>query len=294
MNRDYCALIVTHGRPERVITLKTLQDCGYSGKVFLVVDDQDKTLSTYQDKYGDSVIVFNKEKYIFLTDDGDNFNEKRAVIYARNACFDIAEQLGYKFFIVLDDDYTEFRYKMDNHFRYGDKKIKSLDVVFEKLFDYYKSINAYALCIAQNGDYIGGAENNLHISMGRRRKAMNVWMLSTERRFKYIGKINEDLTTSVVLQNKGERLFLTYPLLTIQQVETQQNPGGLTDIYLALGTYVKSFYSVMYAPSAVKVAMMGDTHRRLHHQVNWECAAPCIIREKWRKPDESIVTTVTL
>jgi hypothetical protein len=203
MNEIYCVLIVTHGRPEKVISYKTLRNCGYTGEIYLVVDNQDKTINLYKEKYGKQVIIFDKEKYIRLTDGGDNFEEKRSVIYARNACWDIAESLGFRYFIVIDDDYTEFRYKTDGLFRYKDRKIISLDKIFVSLFDYYISIQAKSLSIAQNGDYIGGAENNLHTSLGRRRKAMNVWLLSTDRRFQYLSKLNDDLTTVVCLQNKG-------------------------------------------------------------------------------------------
>ena len=66
---------------------------------------------------------------------------------------------------------------------------------------------------------------------------------------------------------------------SIVQKETQSNAGGLTDIYLELGTYVKSFYSVIAAPSCVKVALMGDKQMRLHHAVTWKNAVPKIIRE---------------
>lgn len=281
-SRDYAVFIVTHGRPNKVITHKTLRRQGYSGDIFLIVDDQDSTVSEYKSLFGDYVIVFDKNKYIELTDDGDNFIEKRAVVYARNACFDIAETVGVKYFIVLDDDYTSFRYKMNGNFSYADKNIINLDKMFDLVFEYYKQIPAKSIAISQNGDYIGGAGNNLHLSLGRRRKCMNSFFCSTDRRFMFFGKINEDLNVSTSYQSLGN-LFLTYPLLTLQQIETQQNSGGLTDIYLALGTYVKSFYSVMYSPSCVKVSMMGDTHRRLHHQVNWECAVPCIIPETYRK-----------
>lgn len=281
-SKDYSVFIVTHGRPNRVITHKTLRKQGYSGDIFLIVDDQDESVDEYKSLYGDQVVVFNKNKYIELTDDGDNFVEKRAVVYARNACFDIAESLGVKYFIVLDDDYTDFRYKMNSQYQYADKKIVNLDKTFESVFEYYKQIPAKSIALSQNGDYIGGAGNNLHLSLGRRRKCMNSFFCSTERRFLFFGKINEDLNVSTNYQALGN-LFLTYPLLTLQQIETQQNSGGLTDIYLALGTYVKSFYSVMYSLSCIKVSMMGDTHRRLHHQVNWESTVPCIIREEHRK-----------
>ena len=70
----------------------------------------------------------------------------------------------------------------------------------------------------------------------------------------------------------------------VNQLQTQANPGGLTDIYLERGTYVKSFYSVMYAPSTVKVSMMRTQHARLHHHVKWNTCAAKIISEDYKKP----------
>ena len=64
---------------------------------------------------------------------------------------------------------------------------------------------------------------------------------------------------------------------------TQQNPGGLTDIYLDNGTYVKSFYSVIHEPSCVKVALMGSNNKRIHHKINWDKCCPKILNEKWKK-----------
>ena len=112
---------------------------------------------------------------------------------------------------------------------------------------------------------------------------MNFWILSTKRRYEYISRMNDDVSTYTVLGNKG-LLFLTIPLIAIQQRETQQNEGGLTDMYKKLGTYVKSFYTVMYQPSSVKVEMMRSHHdERLHHAINWDCTVPAIISEEWRQ-----------
>lgn len=82
--------------------------------------------------------------------------------------------------------------------------------------------------------------------------------------------------------SESGNLFMTFPLLAIQQKETQSNIGGMTEMYLDTGTYIKSFYTVMYAPSCVKVGMMGIIHPRLHHRVSWDNAVPCIISEEYR------------
>ena len=78
-------------------------------------------------------------------------------------------------------------------------------------------------------------------------------------------------------------MFFTISELGLEQTATQQNKGGLTDIYLDQGSYLKSFYSVLYSPSCVKVSMMGLSFRRLHHRVSWNNAAPKIIDKKYKK-----------
>lgn len=69
----------------------------------------------------------------------------------------------------------------------------------------------------------------------------------------------------------------------LRQTATQESAGGLTEAYLDLGTYTKSFYSVMYCPSCVKVGIMGDKVYRIHHKVMWRNAVPQILDEKWKK-----------
>ena len=53
------------------------------------------------------------------------------------------------------------------------------------------------------------------------------------------------------------------------------------------GTYLKSFFSVMYAPSCVRLQMLGSNHKRIHHKVLWENCCPKIISEKYRKGEVS-------
>ena len=78
-------------------------------------------------------------------------------------------------------------------------------------------------------------------------------------------------------------LFLTVQKASINQANTQHLSGGLTDIYLDLGTYIKSYYSVMSCPSAVKISIMGDTHYRIHHNVKWNNCVPKIISDRYKK-----------
>lgn len=73
--------------------------------------------------------------------------------------------------------------------------------------------------------------------------------------------------------------------LALNQASTQQVAGGMTEAYQENGTYMKSFYSVMHVPSAVKIRTMGEHYRRIHHAIVWNNCVPKIIRPEYRKPD---------
>ena len=285
---DFAVFILTHGRPNKVITYDTLRRQGYTGPVYIIIDNEDKTADEYRRIYGDKVIVFDKAAIAKTFDEGDNFNDRRAVIYARNASFQIARDLGLRYFLQLDDDYTAFDYRFDNNLVSLCKPVKSLDGVFELMLDYYKTIGAMSIAFLQGGDMLGGKHGGYSKSVRTYRKCMNTFFCSTDRPFQFVGRVNEDVNTYTWFQRLGN-LFLSINSVTITQVTTQDNPGGMTEMYLDSGTFIKSFYTVMYGPSYTQIRMMGDTHKRLHHKIDWPNAVPCIVPETCRKVAPVIV-----
>jgi hypothetical protein len=280
-NKNYAVFILSHGRANNVITVNTLREQGYTGRIYIICDDLDEQIPLYQQNYGkENVLIFNKLYAMSITDTADNFNDKRAVVYARNMCHSIAKELGLEYFLELDDDYTMFDVRYDNNGKMGYKRIKNLDNLFYKIFDYLDSSGAKAIAMAQGGDYIGGVNSSM--KDGLKRKVMNSFFCRTDRPFQFYGKINEDYTAYTLLGSRGD-LFLTLMELSLEQLQTQSNSGGLTDIYLNLGTYVKSFYSVIFMPSAVKVSVMGNRFMRIHHKTKWNNCVPKIINEKYKK-----------
>lgn len=287
MRDDFAVFILTHGRANNVDTYATLRKSGYTGKIYLIVDDEDAQIDLYKKNYGDQVVVFCKQDAIDLTDSGDNFGKRNSVVYARNYSFKIAEQIGVKYFLQLDDDYRQFRYTFDNDRNYITQKINisHLDQVISAMLDFYIESGALTVAMSQGGDFIGGPGSKvskLHEKGQFSRKAMNAFFMSTDRPFKFMGRINEDVNAYTEIGLRGG-LFITVPRIRLEQGQTQANKGGLTDIYLDLGTYVKSFYSVMYAPSCVKIISMGAKDRRLHHSVKWKNACPMIVSEDFKK-----------
>ena len=275
MMSDFCAFILSHGRAENVITHTLLRRCGYTGRIIIVIDNEDSMCDEYKARYGDDVVVFNKPFISNTFDTMDNFENRKSIVFARNACFNIAKELGYKYFVELDDDYYYFGIRQPNERACF---IKDLDRIFTLVVEYLKSTNITSIAFAQGGDHIGGFDGNVLV----KRKAMNSFFCCVDKPFDFVGRINEDVNTYVSLGKAGH-IFLTIMSLQLDQNDTQKNAGGMTDIYIDNGTYVKSFYSVIANPSCVCVKSMGVSSKRLHHSINWDNAVPCIVSEDYKK-----------
>lgn len=282
MKSNFAVFILTHGRPDNVITYDTLKSMGYKGKVYLVIDNEDKKAEEYYEKFGkDNVIMFDKLKISKEFDTVDNCEERRTVVYARNACFNIAEELGIEYFLELDDDYDQFRGRIQEKDKLTSFKIKDINKLFEQMITFLEKSGALTVAFAQGGDFIGGTGSKVwkeKIS----RKAMNTFFCKTSRRFDFIGRINEDVNTYTTRGIKGDLMF-TIADIMMNQLETQSNAGGMTDVYLDSGTYVKSFFTIIVAPSCTKISTMGNKYKRIHHKINWERCTPKILNEKWKK-----------
>lgn len=281
VDENFAVFILTHGRAENVITLKALEKAGYSGKTYLVIDDEDEQEGLYREKYGEQVIQFCKKEAAERTDVMTPSRKRNAVVFARNECWNIAKYLGLTHFCVLDDDYKNFGIRYLCEGKLKEAKILEIDSIFNALIEFLDNSGAITVCMAQGGDYIGGADGGF-FRKGLSRKAMNVWFMRTDRPFQYMGLTNEDTNMYVSLGGIGKLMF-TVTNISVNQIQTQDNPGGLTDIYKQDGTFIKSFYSVMSRPDCVKVAAMGDHYMRMHHNVEWDYCVPKIINEKWRK-----------
>ena len=280
---DFAAFILCHGRPENVPTYETLLKYGYTGKIYIICDDEDKELDNYKLVYGEeNVQVFSKDEALKLFDTMDNTGDKRCAVYARNACYVIAKNLGLKYFCQLDDDYISLPYRYaEGDILYRSHKA-NLDDVFEAHIEFMETNpNIYSVAFAQAGDLIGGTGSRL-VQTKYRRKCMNSWICKTDRVIQFNGTMNDD-TNSFTLGGFRGQLFFTFPFVMVDQPETQQVEGGMTDMYLGSGTYQKSFYTVLQCPSFVKVGMMGDRHYRMHHQIDHTCAYPMIISDRYKK-----------
>jgi len=118
--------------------MKTLQRQGYSGKWYMVIDDEDDAADDYCRNFGEEhIVTFCKQEAVDRADTMDNLDEHRndsvplpgiplplkgfhgdhvigspmGTLSARHWSFRIARDLGLKYFLMLDDDYSDFLFR---------------------------------------------------------------------------------------------------------------------------------------------------------------------------------------
>lgn len=282
MRNDFAIFILSHGRANNVKTLDTIKSCGYTGKWYVIIDNEDKQAQKYFENFGEEhVVMFDKIEKAKHTDTCDVQQKRNIVLFARNSCHDIAKNLGLTYFLELDDDYIEFRERYEKNGTLSSRFVLDFDNICEAMVEFLETSGALTVAFAQMGDFIGGLECSM-FKQRITRKCMNSFFCKVDRPFSFLGRINEDVNAYVLYGTQGKLMF-TIADIALNQVDTQQNSGGLTESYLDNGTYVKSFYSVMVAPSCVQVAEMGVNHKRFHHLVNWENCLPKILSDRYRK-----------
>lgn len=280
-------IVISYNRPDRLPTINRLATMNYTGPVALLIADDDPQRDLYHELHGDKVVEFNKAATAAIPefDNGDNFGSYNTAVYPRNACHPIASELGYRWYLILDDDYSWMEWRYDPHDRtYNYRRLFKLEGVIEALRDFQEATGIY-IAISQGGEWLGGSNSGFGQAITVKRKMMNWFMYDTTQEPYYQpGNINEDVNKYTEDQRRGDVTCMTTNMVSLSQWNSQKNEGGMQDAYLDYGTYVKSFYTVMRCPSAVIVKPLGsNTKPRLHHSVDWDAVAPKIVGEHHKK-----------
>lgn len=280
---SFCAFVLSHGRPDSVATIDALDRSGYTGDWRIVCDDEDATLPRYVARFGaDRVMTFSKAAVAATFDTADLSADWRSVVFARNACFDLARQVGVDRFVQLDDDYSGLFHRFEHRGRLRSTPVRDADRLFETMVRWLDDTGAATVALAQGGDLLRGTRGNWR--MGRfKRKAMNSFFCRAADTWRFVGRVNEDVCLYTAGAHRG-LLCLTTLRTMVNQAQTQVSGGGMTELYASSGTYAKSFYPVMMCPSAVDVRPMVVAGKRLHHFAVANHFAPRIVPERFRKP----------
>ena len=295
MVRDsFAAFILSHGRVDKVKTVKTLKEEGYTGKWYLLLDDGDEQIDKYKEKFGEEhIVIFSKAETANDFDLMDNFDGDKVIVYARNALNKIAKEMGLKYFWELEDDYNDFsiRMEMGNHLPI--LQIEDLDSIVEAFLDFLDKTNIKTIAFAQTGEMMGGINGNVWKER-LKRKAMNTFFFKVDNApvepgDRFIGRMNDDVNWYIDSGKKGNVILQTSEIALAQEM-TQKQKSGNSTMYRSMGTYVKSFYSILTRPDCVKIHIIGSNHgksngmdQRIHHKIFWENCVPKIISDKFKK-----------
>ena len=251
MTKKFAVFILTHGRPNNQLTVKSLQDVGYTGEWYLVVDDQDNTFDEYVKVWGaDRVILFNKDYFIRNTDTGLHTPVPKFAVFARNAIEHIAKEMGYKTFMMLDDDITKFRIRLP----VGDS-LKSFQFttqfnsIIEDSVDYVLSCDIACLGLGFCNLYIGGV-GNFNKENPRQRLCAEAFIRNTSHPISWRLNMVEDLITSIDAAMTGEVWFQFLPIQCEIKMSEGAVDGGNSDVYRQFGMYRISFMPVIAYPSS--------------------------------------------
>ena len=279
-SKDFAVFILSHGRADTISTYRALRDGGYTGRTYVVIDNEDDQEELYRQKFGDDIIQFDKRDYLEKTDLGDLDTDRRIGVFARNFIQDEAKRLGYKFHLQLDDDVHGFTYRFAQGKVLRALHCSHLDEVFSGMVEYMKETPITSLSFALSAYNMGGVDGS--IKDGMTRKTMTTFLMRADDVQYFHMRMNDDITTSLINGMRG-KLYYSYLPIEVEVDKTQVKAGGMTDIYQKNGTYRKSFYSVMCCPSCVKVSAMGITDYRIHHTISWNNAVPKLLSERWCK-----------
>lgn len=251
MTKKFAVFILTHGRPYNQLTVKSLQDAGYTGDLYLVVDDQDETFSEYVKEWGVSrVVVFHKKHFIKRTDVGLPAPVPKFAVFARNAIEHIAKHMGYQTFMMLDDDITKFRVRLPDGDSLKSYQINGqFDEIVARAVDYTLDCDIACLGLGFCNLYIGGVDN-FNKENPRQRLCAEAFIRNTSHPISWRLNMVEDLITSIDAALSGEVWFQFLPIQCEIKMSEGAVDGGNSDVYRQLGMYRISFMPVIAHPSS--------------------------------------------
>lgn len=282
LRSNFCILIISFGRADNCKTARFLKKCNYGGAWYIVCSTDDAQLEDYKKNYGERIVVYDKEEIAPIFDPMDNSGRRNLGVFARQACFPIARRLGYKYFLSLDDDYNGFEWRYLNKYqtKICGRMARNIDEMCEAMLCFLDESGAHEVDFAVGGDFVGGAQE--YTLRDLLPKAMNSHFNDVDKPIRYQGLMNDDVNAYVSGWQRG-KMFFSVPLVQTLMTESQQDAGGMTEAYLDIGTYVKSFYTVMLNPSACLISEMGVKARRIHHRLCWDAIQPKLLHEKWKR-----------
>lgn len=276
---NFAIFIITHNRPDKQYTLKTLRDGGYTGLLYLVADDEDESVKQLILKNPlESVLIFSKRKYeesseVLLS------GIRASALFARNACEDFAKKLCLDAFAVMDDDITGLRYRW-----LEDNKIRSLSVqrglddVFELYASFILEHGIVTTSFAHVMFYVGGA-NNLDERISNLRDTYQIHIRNARHPIDWLAVINEDIITEIDSSKTGN-IWWSLPFVVYDAEAMNDGSGGNKEYYEKVSAIKRALLATIVCPSCCSV---GYSHGKIRILQNKKASYPMIISGRYKK-----------
>lgn len=276
--KDFAVYILSHARANTQATEKSLRKAGYTGEIVFVVDDLDLERPIYEANFGEQVSVFDKRAYADRSDSGKNKSGLAAVLYARNAAYDIARERGHRWFVEMDDDFTGFATRIGKGNGTEERDIKTMDAWLGAYLEFFKRSGVALLGIGTQGDYIGGKSSRA-CKYGVKPTASGVMFCDTENRVRFVSSRNEDMSSDLLAWRGGQIVMSVLPMYF--KTKLGKGAGGMRETYATMSQYEMFMQPILWCPSSMKLKIVKGGG--MFQSVEKEYALPKIIREDKKK-----------
>ena len=279
---DYIDIFVpSYHRPHNVKTIRHFRKLGWPGeKLHIFVDSATDDIAEYQksakDEYGCQLHIFDmseaRRRYDYVHRASVS---RRSAGQARNMFQDFAEANGIDFYMVSDDDSSNYQIRpFGKYFQVVNNAI-FLNRIFLEIRDMMRRYHIGLFGLSQTGDVY----SNEYDSRLVRWKVMNTTFYNLPYIYRGERGVQDD-DTSLFTGVMNEGLFtcsLAYGIVLLQ-TPSAKAPGGLTDLYNECKLLNKSLVCPIQFPSAIYAERQVMNGNRLHHRIVKKNLMPCIIK----------------
>lgn len=251
MREDFAVFIISHERADRVETYSMLREAGYTGQIYVVLDDQDTEYAKYHKRFGEEVIKYPKIVYRDITEVCRR--TEGCATYARNAVEDIAKSKNLKAFMVADDDLLRLRYRYNENGVLKSLRISSnLDEIINAYVDFILENNIACASFGTANIYMKGISDE---AVSNNRLPFNCFIRNAEFKWTWKAEIYEDAVTDILESWNGD-FAMQLPFVQCDMCPMDVGAkGGMTSVYSAISQYEKNFPVLIYAPSCVRLGL---------------------------------------
>lgn len=273
---DFAVFIISHERVDRVESYTTLRNAGYTGKIYVVVDNEDTQLRRYLNSFI-NVLVYNKQLKINSTDTLTDKESRSSAVFARNAVEFYAKHLKLDAFAVFDDDITNLRLRWEEDGSYKSRKLCSgLDDVMSWYAQYLIDSDIATLSFENCMFYVGGVDNN---KIANERWTYQIHIRNTKFPVDWHSIINEDIITEISTAVRGY-IWWSLPHIVYEAVAMNDKEGGNKANYDKFSEFRRAMFATVANPSS---CLPGYSHGKLRIIQNKKASYPMIVSSRYKK-----------